>query len=488
MSALVVCAALAGFALLYSLWVPREEVHVPPPPTPLDHLREKKRVIYDNLKDLNFEYRTGKLSDEDYQQLKTSLQYEMAVLMKNIEDLESRAPKTAGPEAKAPGPPPKHPRESGVCSSCGHANPPGHKHCSECGSKLAMALAALLLLMAWGAAPAFGQKVSVEGSIENVTTGKPAAGVPVNLIKAGEFKDPLARAKSDAQGRFRFEPVEQPAAPAMLLVQAEHGGVRYTEPVESGGSPKIALKVFDSGAPASAVRFAERALILQPRSAKLQVTELYMVRNESSPPAAYAPKGPTLRFYVPEAARQSVQATVQGAGGIPVPLDPRPEPGAPGVLGVSHALKPGESRFEVSYHLDYPGSLLFESQAVEKVERTRLAVAQGVTAVGDGVRFIATEPQMKFGIYDIAAGDRWSVKLTGESRAPDTGRDAGSTAGGAGNTDAGAAPEGDSGVGRMPGWVESKLYLFLAGALTALGVGFALLWRQDRQSAVGGRQ
>ena len=98
MSAMLVCLALAGFALVYALWVPREEVYVPQPPTPLDHLQEKKKVLYDNLKDLHFEYRTGKLSDEDYQQLKTSLQYDLAAVMKNIEELESRA---AGKAARA---------------------------------------------------------------------------------------------------------------------------------------------------------------------------------------------------------------------------------------------------------------------------------------------------------------------------------------------------------------------------------------------------
>ena len=59
MTTLLVCIALAGFALLYALWVPENEVVTPTPPTMLDHLLEKKKVIYDNLKDLNFEYRTG---------------------------------------------------------------------------------------------------------------------------------------------------------------------------------------------------------------------------------------------------------------------------------------------------------------------------------------------------------------------------------------------------------------------------------------------
>ena len=50
-----------------------------PPVSPTLHLEEKKARIYENLRDLQFEYRVGKLSDEDYQKTKQSLQKELAV-------------------------------------------------------------------------------------------------------------------------------------------------------------------------------------------------------------------------------------------------------------------------------------------------------------------------------------------------------------------------------------------------------------------------
>lgn len=477
MSVVLVCAALAGFALLYSLWVPREEIPIPRPPTPLDHLREKKKVIYDNLKDLNFEYRTGKLSDEDYQQLKTSLQYEMAVLMKSIEELESRAAGKEKAAAAEPAPAPARQRETGVCASCGRPNPPSHKHCSECGARLAVALAAVLLAM--GALPAFAQRVAIEGVVRNATTGKPAAGLALTLVRAGESKDPLARAATDSQGRFRFEPVEAPVPPAMLLVQAEHGGVRYTEPVArpTSGAATVEMKIYDSGAPASSLRVADRAVILQPRSGKLLVSELYMVRNESKPPASFAPAGGTFRFYVPEGGRRSVQVSAQGAGGMPVPLEAKPERAPAGVFAIHHPFQPGENRIEVSYHLDYPGSLAFEAQSVEKVERTRLAVAQGVTAEGEGLRLLATEPQMKFGIYEVARNDRWTVKLSGEGPP--------AAAGGAGQGGGGEA-QAETGIITVPGPVGERHYLVLAAVWIALGAGFVRLWRRERPAVAAG--
>jgi len=52
-----------------------------PEKTRLNYLQERKEVIYENMRDLNFEYRAGKLSDEDYNSLKTSLEEEAAAVL-----------------------------------------------------------------------------------------------------------------------------------------------------------------------------------------------------------------------------------------------------------------------------------------------------------------------------------------------------------------------------------------------------------------------
>jgi hypothetical protein len=52
-----------------------------PEKTRLNYLQERKEVIYENMRDLNFEYRAGKLSDEDYNSLKASLEEEAAAVL-----------------------------------------------------------------------------------------------------------------------------------------------------------------------------------------------------------------------------------------------------------------------------------------------------------------------------------------------------------------------------------------------------------------------
>jgi len=55
----------------------------------LVYLRERKDAVYENLRDLNFEYSAGKVPDVDYQTMKTALQDEAAALMAEISRIES---------------------------------------------------------------------------------------------------------------------------------------------------------------------------------------------------------------------------------------------------------------------------------------------------------------------------------------------------------------------------------------------------------------
>ncbi len=77
-------------ALLFTLFVRADDVPEPLPVSPIQHLEDRKHAIYDNLRDLQFEYRLGKLSDEDYQQTKQALQKELAGVLAETEDTIKR--------------------------------------------------------------------------------------------------------------------------------------------------------------------------------------------------------------------------------------------------------------------------------------------------------------------------------------------------------------------------------------------------------------
>jgi hypothetical protein len=75
--ALMVCIMVTVAVLVYVFYLPGE-LHLGPEKTRLTYLRERKDVIYENLRDLNFEYKAGKFPDADYQSMKASLEDEAA--------------------------------------------------------------------------------------------------------------------------------------------------------------------------------------------------------------------------------------------------------------------------------------------------------------------------------------------------------------------------------------------------------------------------
>jgi hypothetical protein len=84
------CLLFTAAALYYVFFIP-EKLFLGPEKTRASYLRERKEAVYENLRDLNFEYKAGKVPDLDYQQLKTSLQDEAATLLAEIARLEARS-------------------------------------------------------------------------------------------------------------------------------------------------------------------------------------------------------------------------------------------------------------------------------------------------------------------------------------------------------------------------------------------------------------
>ena len=90
MSFELACCLLATAAALYYIFFP-SSFSVGPKKTRVSYLRERKDVVYENLRDLNFEFKAGKMPETDYQSLRSSLQDEAATLLAEIARLEAKA-------------------------------------------------------------------------------------------------------------------------------------------------------------------------------------------------------------------------------------------------------------------------------------------------------------------------------------------------------------------------------------------------------------
>jgi rRNA maturation endonuclease Nob1 len=128
MSLVIAVVLLLAVTLLYTLFVRAKDIPPPEPVSPTRHLDERKAAIYENLRDLQFEYRVGKLSDADYQQTKLALQRELAVVLAEIESIVKTLP------AQPAKPVPK--KAVFICPHCGKQFPAAMKFCGECGKEM----------------------------------------------------------------------------------------------------------------------------------------------------------------------------------------------------------------------------------------------------------------------------------------------------------------------------------------------------------------
>lgn len=83
----LICALITAAALYYLFHIP-ELLTAGPEQTRVAFLRERKEAVYENLRDLNFEYKAGKVPDIDYQTMKNSLEDEAAAILAEIAQIE----------------------------------------------------------------------------------------------------------------------------------------------------------------------------------------------------------------------------------------------------------------------------------------------------------------------------------------------------------------------------------------------------------------
>ncbi len=92
---LLACILLTVATLGY-MFYPERNVAVQRQKTRLEYLREQLTTLYDNLRDLNFENRAGKYSEEDYEAQRTQLENDAAEVLAEIDLIESLGQRRQG--------------------------------------------------------------------------------------------------------------------------------------------------------------------------------------------------------------------------------------------------------------------------------------------------------------------------------------------------------------------------------------------------------
>jgi len=96
------CFALAAATLLFIFYIRPDASDLAPHRSKLDQLMERRDTIYDNIRDLRFEYRAGKYSEGDYEAMKNSMETEAAMVLAEIDQVtEAGVKRPRGPHTAA---------------------------------------------------------------------------------------------------------------------------------------------------------------------------------------------------------------------------------------------------------------------------------------------------------------------------------------------------------------------------------------------------
>src|SRR6266705_2649065 len=79
------CLVLTLAVLTFVFWIEPDQADSAPHPSQIDQLLERRDSIYENLRDLKFENRAGKYAEQDYEQMRDSLETEAAQVLLEIE-------------------------------------------------------------------------------------------------------------------------------------------------------------------------------------------------------------------------------------------------------------------------------------------------------------------------------------------------------------------------------------------------------------------
>jgi len=330
---------------------------------------------------------------------------------------------------------------------------------------------------------------SITGVVTNKTTNKPAGGDDVVLIRLAQGMQEAARTKTDAKGHFTLEIPNGDSG--MHLVRVTHDKANYFRPAPPG-TQSVEVEVFNAAVKVKGVSSEADVLRIQTdESGKaLRVIENFFVKNESNPPLTQFSDRP-FEFYLPEGAVVEGSAAL-APGGMPVQSSPTPL-GEPNHYAFIFPIRPGETRFQISYRLPYSGSLKFAPRVMMPTDTVAIMMPKSMTfKPGASAPYAPVTEETTAQTYvarSVQPSQALDFTVSGTGQMPrDTGAAANASGGAGGATGGSAAgnaandtrPGGGLGTpldpeGTNDPWAKYKWWILgVLGLVMAVGAGILL--------------
>jgi 5-hydroxyisourate hydrolase-like protein (transthyretin family) len=342
---------------------------------------------------------------------------------------------------------------------------------------------------------------SITGVVTNKTTNKPAAGDDVVLIRLQQGMQEATRTKTDAHGRFTLDVPDE----GIHLVRVTHDKANYFRPAPPG-TQSVEIDVYNAAAKVKGVSGEADVMRIQTDASgkTLHVVENFFVKNESSPPLTQFSDRP-FEFYLPAGAVVEGSAAL-APGGMPVQASPVPL-GDANHYAFIFPIRPGETRFQITYRLPYSGSLKFSPRVGMPTDTIAVMMPKSMTFAGGAstpyspvteettaqtyvARSVAPSEPLDFTVSGIGQMPR---DTEAAATAGQGGADAsGGTGAAAGTAATDTRPGGGLGVpldpeGTNDPWAKYKWWILGGlGLVMAAGAGFMLTGNQKGVVAPAG--
>jgi len=321
---------------------------------------------------------------------------------------------------------------------------------------------------------------AVNGTVRNRTTGKPAAGDEIILLRLQNGMEEEARSRADATGAFSLPLL---SADTPHIVRVIHQRVNYDQTVSGKGPLEIA--VFDAVPHIRGLQGTLGIAQVESDGQTLKVTEMYSISNDSAPPVTQA--GPR-NFEISIAPKATLDSlVVKKGGGVWVNVAPVPTKGQQGRYTVDFPIRPGDTLFKFVYHLPYSEPARLQVKLPYPIRnfavmhppsmsfKPSLAAAFTSPGLAQGLR--VEQAVGKPVVREVAAFEISGIGLAAPAQAANSSLPANTaTAVPKPNTTASVA------LPVVPGQPENGMWIFLSGIAAILTAIAYAIWRKRRRT------
>lgn len=306
----------------------------------------------------------------------------------------------------------------------------------------------------------------ITGTVTNGTTNKPSSGDEVVLLSLANGMEEVARAKTDSQGHYTLN-VPDEGTPH--LVQVARQSVHYSQPAPPGATTAD-ITVYDAATQLEAIVTEARVFHLQASGGKLDVSDTYVLNNQSQPPRSRI-GNQTFAVVLPDGAEMG-EASITGPSGMPLTVAPVPS-GVKNRYAFDFPIRPGQTRFEVVYKVPYSGQHEFSVTPETRLNELGVLLPKSMTFTGVSGSFAQDPDEAGLAVFfmkNVAANQQVKFAVSGEGLIP---------------RDVGDGQPAAQGAASTPGssTASNSLVWFVVGAIVLLVAGGAfVLWRKTAAS------